>query len=213
MAIQIQVVEQGLALIGEAVHHGGGQLVPPGFQNRQETVVGVALMQEHRLAGVGGQRQLRFEGAFLIVPGGKIAVEVQAHFTGRRHLGKGQQPGQCLLGAGVEKTGVVRVNAGGGEQGRAGVGPLPAQRHGGFRLRHTGAGEQHQGHAAVGGAGQHLFTVLGELLVAKIDADVRPARAVLRHAAHPWLGWGCPRRALRRSRRSSTRRRLAPRSQ
>ncbi|MNL77200.1 hypothetical protein D3C87_2033280 [compost metagenome] len=46
--IQIQVAEQGLFFAGEAMHHRGGQLIPVITQDLQQTLTGIALMEEYR---------------------------------------------------------------------------------------------------------------------------------------------------------------------
>ncbi|MNR39676.1 hypothetical protein D3C85_1579030 [compost metagenome] len=48
MQIQIQVAEQGLFFAGEAMHHRGGQLIPVITQDLQQTLTGIALMEEYR---------------------------------------------------------------------------------------------------------------------------------------------------------------------
>ncbi len=170
--------------------------------------MGVTLVQKHRQAALRRLGQLGLEGLFLIRARREVAIKVQPHLPGGGHLRLVKQGTQLGQGVVIEKSGVVGVNAGGGAQSPVRI--IPAQGQGLAGLRHAGAGEQHARDAGLPGPLQHRLRVATKLLVAQIDADVGPLRGA--HEACSWPASGS-RRRLSRSRRSSTRRRLAPRSQ
>ncbi|MNR59083.1 hypothetical protein D3C85_1802560 [compost metagenome] len=67
------------------MHHGGGQPVAELSHYGQQAFVGVALMQEHRLAQFGRQGQLLFQGLLLLWSRREITVEVQPAFAHGTH--------------------------------------------------------------------------------------------------------------------------------
>ena len=123
----VQRVEQLLAGAGEAVHHRRAEAAVEVLHHRHEVGVGVALVQEQRLAGVGGDLQLALERAALRRPRREVAVVVQAAFAHGHHFGMREQRAHFGVGfVGVFHR-VVRMHAGGGEQqARMGAAPVPA---------------------------------------------------------------------------------------
>ena len=87
-------------------------------------VVGVARVDDQRLAGLGGQRDLRLERALLVGPWRAVAIEVEAGLADRhaaRVVGQRAQLGE--VGA-VEAVRAVGVPADRGEHLREGLGRL-----------------------------------------------------------------------------------------
>ncbi|MOA47026.1 hypothetical protein D3C78_1696130 [compost metagenome] len=98
----------------------------------------------------------------LLRPGREVAVEIQAAFTHRAHLGFAQQGAQLAGAVGVPRAGFMRMQTGGGEQTAAFGVELPAQLQRGLAVIRRGAGEYQLAHAGVVGALQNRLALLGK---------------------------------------------------
>ncbi len=83
MAIQVQVFAQFPATAGEAVHHDIAQPVAKGPEDREEVVVRITQVQEHRQPRIDPDLQLGFEDFSLNVARRKIPEIIQPGLAGR----------------------------------------------------------------------------------------------------------------------------------
>ncbi len=93
-----------------------GNLRQPLDERRDEIGVRVALMQEHGLAAVDGELELRAERALLRVARRQVAKVVESAFADRDDVGAPQQRGERRGRVRVEFRRVVRVHPGSREQ-------------------------------------------------------------------------------------------------
>jgi hypothetical protein len=110
----------------------------------------------------------------------QIAEVVQPALAAGADFGGLQQLGQQRLQLGVEVGGVMRMQAGGGDQpSRIAAG----DGQGVEAALRTGTGDHQLRHTGGIGALQHLLQVVGEGLVAEVGADVDQGRGrCVRHA-------------------------------
>ncbi|MNN75482.1 hypothetical protein D3C81_1917880 [compost metagenome] len=64
--VQIEVAEQRFLFAGEAVHHGGGQLIAIVAQDFQQALTGITFVQKHGQLQFDRHRQMFFEDFFLL---------------------------------------------------------------------------------------------------------------------------------------------------
>jgi hypothetical protein len=151
-------------------------------QDRREVLVRVALVQEHRLAELAREGELRGEGLALHVRGREVPVVVEAALAHRDHLGRtGELPklGERLA---PELTGVVRMHAGGREQApRMGT----CECNGAARARECRARHDELDDAGRRGTREYGVPIGVVTVVREIDADVdeRGGRACPRGCA------------------------------
>ena len=167
--ILVEVIEQLRARAGEAMHHRRPELAVELLHDRHEVRMRVALVQEHRLAGVGGDLQLHLECTPLRRTRREIAEVIQPALTDRHHFGQRLQRAHFRIALGRVLGGVVRMHAGGGEQ-FARMRAREFGRHG--RMRAARAGDDHAAHAGVACALQHGVAVVVEAVVGEVGADV-----------------------------------------
>jgi hypothetical protein len=138
-------------------------------QDGEKIVVRVALMQEHGLAGGGGDLELPDERTALQIARGEVAKIVQPAFSCRDHFAFSSQVLQlreCPLG---QIGRMVRVHAGGGKQSSG----MRARQLDGFAAAfHAGAGDDHLLHAGRGRPPHHRVAIGVETVVREVDADV-----------------------------------------
>jgi hypothetical protein len=129
----------------------------------------IALVQEQRLAVVGGDLQLAFERAALRRPRRIVAVVVQAAFADREDLRRPVQFAQLGVVVVAVFVGVVRMHAGGRiKEARVGTGDF--QRLPGALA--AGAGHHHPDDACFARTREHGGEIVRETLVAQVGADV-----------------------------------------
>ncbi len=191
MPVAVQVVEQLAAIGGEAVHHRRAQPAIEVAHHRQEVVVGVALVQEQRLAHaidgkVRRQLQLPFERAALGRARREVAVVVQPAFAHRDHFPVRVQRAHLRVAFVGVLDRMMRMHPGGGVQ-EARVLLRQRQRH--RRVLAAGAGHHHLHHAGGARALQHRVQVAGEGFVGEVGADVDQLHG-------RGQGCGCGNRAL-----------------
>lgn len=142
-------------------------------QDRREILVGVPLVQEDRLADAGRERELPCEGASLRVARRIVPEVVEAALSDRDDLWRERELRKLRGGIVGELVGMVRVDAGGGEQ------------HAGLRARelhrlraawHRGAGHEHLGDARGARARDHGIAIDVEAGMGKVRADVDQLR-------------------------------------
>lgn len=112
MQIELEIVAQFLPAAGKSVNdrtREPGAVLP---EDRQETCVGVPLVEEHWQAELAGQRKLLLEHRFLYRARREIAVEIEARLADRHHQRIGREIAQRIDTARSRIFGVVRVNAG-----------------------------------------------------------------------------------------------------
>ena len=167
--VPVQTVEQFLAGAGETMDHRRAQATVEILHHRDEVIVRVTLVQEQRLAILGGQLQLALECPALCGPRREIAVVVQPAFAHRHHLGVCMQ----FAHLGVALVGVLqrlmRMHTGGGEQ-FARIRPRQDQCF--RRVLAARAGDHHPRHAGGARALQHRLAVVVEAAVGEIGADI-----------------------------------------
>lgn len=167
--ILVEVVEQLLASAREAMHHRRADLPVELLHDRHEIRVRVALVQEQRLAGVGGDLQLHLERTSLRGARRKIAEVIQAAFAHRDHFGQCLQRTHFRVAFGGVFGRMVRMHARGGEQ-FAWMRTCEFGGHGGMRAAR--AGDDHARHARRARALQHGVAVVVEAVVGEVGADV-----------------------------------------
>ena len=170
--IQIEVTEQRLLFAGEAMHHGGRQLITVIAQDLQQALAGIALVEEHRQLQLDRQRQVLFQDFFLLRARREITIEIQPAFTHRHDVRLLEQTAQTLGAVGVPVAGAVGVNTGGGEQPLSRFVQLPAQFQRLFAALDTGAGEHQLADPGSVGAVEYSLVFVGKTGVGQVDADI-----------------------------------------
>ena len=172
MQVEVQVAIERRALAGEAVYDCLRNIVTPGLEDLQHAAAGIALVDEQRQAALHGQAQLGLEGMLLFGGGGEIAVEVEAAFAHRDHLGLTVQLAHVGLQGAVPLAGIVGVHAGGSVQaGRAAkVATGQLDRLDGVLA--VGAGENQLAHIGRPGTPQHGVEVVAEARMSEVGADI-----------------------------------------
>lgn len=148
-------------------------------QDRDEIIVGIALVQEHGLAEPERQFQLQVKRPLLRGARGVVAVVVQATLAHRDHFRAAGELLEFPRAHRIKLCGVVRVHACGGEQAPR---VRPAER---ARLRAAGkacARDDHLRNACRLGTRDHRVTVCIEAVVSEVDADVDEGRGLGRGA-------------------------------
>ena len=138
-------------------------------QDRQELLVRVALVEEHRLAQLHGEVELSPERCELRRARRKIAKIVQPALADRDDLrlrGEGRELLQRRL---VEFARMMRMNA---RRATKALRIAADQLDGGARARQRAAGNHHARDADCVGAPDHVGSIAVETVVGEVDADV-----------------------------------------
>jgi len=184
--IQIQI-EIGASLIQtrrEAMRDATGQLRAMFAHDPHEILVRIALMQEHGLADLRGQLQLRLERLDLRLVRREVAKVVEATLTDRDHFGPTRQFVECLQLRGIELHRMMRMDAGGTAHLRR---MLLHQSDRGLRARKRTAGDQHASHAHVGRALDDCVAILIEAVVRQIQPDIQQRRRRRKGGKASWI--------------------------
>ena len=180
---ELQVALQLLLRAGEAVRDA----VPVGrvlAQYGDEIIVRVALVQEHRLAGLRGELELAVKRLLLRGARREVAEIVEPALADRDHFGNPCELRERLEIRDIELSGVVRMNSGGGEES---PGMLAYERQRAHAARERRAGDHHLHDAGRVGACDRGITIVIVAVVCEVDADVdqRWRRGGLRQRSLP----------------------------
>src|SRR5690606_29499133 len=167
--VAVDAVEELGAAAGEAVHHRRTDPALELLHDPDEVGVGVALVQEQRLAGVHRDLELPLEGLALGGPGREIAEVVEAGFTHGDDLGMGEQRAHLGVALGGVLAGVVGMHPCGGEP-FAWPAAREFQRHRGMLA--AGAGEYRLDDPRIARPLPDLVKVVVEAVVCEVGADV-----------------------------------------
>jgi len=166
---QLQVVVQLLRVAREAMCDPSRDACAVVAQDRQESVMRIALVQEHGPSELRGQFELTAEHALLIGVRREIPEEVEAALAGRADLLCPHQLAQGRDVRVVELACVVRVDAGGRTEPRR-VASHEFDRS--ARALDRAAGDDHPAHAGIHGRLDHVVAVLIEAVVSEVQSDV-----------------------------------------
>ena len=142
-------------------------------QDRGKVLVGIALVEEHRLADAACKFQLAVEGLLLHRARGEVTEVIKSAFTHRHHLRGTRQFGKFTQAFRGKLARVVRMHAGGREQPPR-VCPGKAD-----RLRAAcqgGAGDDHLHDAGGTRPCDHRIPIGIVVVMRKVDTDVDEGR-------------------------------------
>ena len=172
MEIERQVAIQLFAAAGEAVDDGARELRARPLEDLDEGRVGLPLVEERGLAELRGQRELRLEASPLGRPGGEVAVEVEAAFPHRDHLGPSGERADLMGDRRRPGARVMRVDAGGAREERRPIALLLRQLVCAAARGLARPGDDDGRHARVLRAAEDRHEIAAERFVGQVGSDV-----------------------------------------